>query len=286
MPCSASTAGAAAPPAATAEAPMSAGRIRISVNRKPLPPTFSPLTGRKRDPPSRRVRGSALADRLIEPLVIKGTFERHQLLAELLGVGCGGARIKGFAVAPGLDQSEMIGVPIPLQHVVPQIAIVLAGSIGLRLDELGGLIFSGWEYIDMSDHIQRARRNLALRRCNVERAMRPHPEPVDHRGLQLLPERRGRRSLAVRLGGLFVAPDLDDREAARPRDLLEHLETEIAVLLAARFGVLPGSGGSLRRLGRVNLKIDDGIEWAARGFLRIDGPRRRKDERNQRKDQV
>ena len=46
-------------------------------------------------------------------------------------------------------------MPIPLQHVVPQIAVVLAGRIGLRLDKLGGLVLAGREDIDMGDHIER-----------------------------------------------------------------------------------------------------------------------------------
>jgi len=76
----------------------------------------------------------------------------------------------------------------------------------------------------------------------------------------------------VRLGGFLVAPDLDDREPAGTRDLLKHLKGEAAVFLAACLGVLPGSGGGLRRLGRVNLKIDHDIGWTVHGFLRIDRP--------------
>src|SRR5215472_1135776 len=256
MPCSASTAGAASGPAEVG-------------------------------PVSSEASAPALANRLIQPLVIKSTLERRQLLAELLGMGCGGAGIKGFAVAPRLDQREVVGVPVPLQHVVSQIAVVLAAGFGLRLDQRGSLVFSGREDIDMSDYVQRPGRNLTLW-CggDLEAAMLPHPKPVDHRGLQLLPERRCGCSLAVRLGRLLVAPDFDDREPARPRDLLEHLEGETAVLLAAGLGILPGSCGGQRRLGRGNLKIDDGIDWAAHRFLRIDGPHCRKGERSQRKDQV
>src|SRR5215831_4586587 len=256
MPCSASTAGAASGPAEVG-------------------------------PVSSEASAPALANRLIQPLVIKSTLERRQLLAEFLGMGCGGARIKGFAVAPRLDQGEVIGMPVPLQHVVPQIAVVLAGGFGPRFDQHGRLVFSGREDIDMSDYVQRPGRNLTLW-CGgyLEAAMLPHPEPVDHRGLQLLPERRCGCSLAVRLGRLLVAPDFDDREPARSRDLLEHLEGEAAVLLAARLGILPGGGGGRRRLGRGNLEIDDGIEWAAHGFLRIDRPHRGETKRGQRKDQV
>src|SRR6516165_1289180 len=124
----------------------------------------------------------ALTESLVQPLVIQCTLERRQLLAELLGVGCAGTRIKGFAVTPSLDQSEMIGVAVPLQHVVLQIAVTLAGGVGLRLDELGCLIFSGREDIDMSDHVERPGGNLTFWRGDVETAMRPRSEPVDHRG--------------------------------------------------------------------------------------------------------
>src|SRR6516162_3025017 len=88
------------------------------------------------------------------------------------------------------------------------------------------------------------------------------------------------------LGRVLVAPDLHDRKPARPRDLLEHLEGETAVLLAARLGILPGSGGGLRRLGRVNLKIDHGIEWTVHGFLRIDRPHQSEHKRGHKKDRV
>src|SRR5215472_9652825 len=252
MPCSASTAGAASGPAEV-------GAVSSAAS------------------------APALANHLIQPLVIKSTLERRQLLAELLGMGCGGAGIKGFAVAPRLDQGEVVGVPVPLQHVVSQIAVVLAGGFGLRLDQRGSLIFSGREDIDMSDYVQRPGRNLTLW-CGgyLKAAMLPHPKPVDHRGLHLLLKRRRGRGLAMRLGGLLVAPHFQDRKPARPRNLLKHLEGEIAILLAARLGILPGSGGGLHRLGRVNLKTDDSIEWTVHGFLRIDGPHHRQTKRGQR----
>src|SRR6516165_1802681 len=145
MPCSASTAAcaaASAPPVSTATS-ISARRTRTILERQPLTPPLSPRAGRGRDPRSGRVRGSALADRLIEPLVIKGAFERRQLLAKFLGMGRRCAGIEGFAIAPRLDQGEMIGVPIPLQHVVAQIAVVLAGGFGLRLDQCRGLVLEG-----------------------------------------------------------------------------------------------------------------------------------------------
>src|SRR6516162_1596708 len=132
---------------------------------------------------SSEARAPALANRLIQPLVIKSTLERRQLLAELLGMGCGGAGIKGFAVAPRLDQGEVVGVSVPLQHIVSQIAVVLAGGIGLCLDQRGRLVFSGREDIDMSDRVQRPSRNLTLRCGDLETAVLPHSEPVDHRGL-------------------------------------------------------------------------------------------------------
>src|SRR6516162_339697 len=122
MPCSASTAAGEAIAArpVRVETSISARRTKASPDRKALTPSpkrpprrvavrgLCPLAGR--NPRSGRMRGSALVDRLIKPLVIKGAFERRQLQAELLGMGCGSTRIKGFAVVPRLDQSEMIGV--------------------------------------------------------------------------------------------------------------------------------------------------------------------------------
>src|SRR5215469_6529140 len=98
MPCSAST----APGEAVA-----AWLIRTAEN----PSAPSSLAGRSR-------REIALTKSLVQPLVIERTFERRQLLAEFLGMGSSGAGVKGFAVAPRLDQSEVIGMPVPLQHVV------------------------------------------------------------------------------------------------------------------------------------------------------------------------
>ena len=66
-----------------------------------------------------------------------------------------GADVEGFAVAPSLNQGEMIGVTILLQHVESQIAVILAGSIRLRLDEFDGLILSGREDIDVSEDVYR-----------------------------------------------------------------------------------------------------------------------------------
>src|SRR6516164_7030008 len=119
MPCSASTAAGdadAAPPVSAAD------KVRT--------PT-SPCSG---------TWVIALADRLIKPLVIKGTFERRQLVAEFFGMGSGSTRIKGFAVAPCLDQSEVVGMAVPLQHIVVQIAVVFAGGISLHLNERSSLV--------------------------------------------------------------------------------------------------------------------------------------------------
>src|SRR5215472_13695425 len=226
MPCSASTAAgvAAAVPTVTAEMPIATDRQKETLDQKPLTPTLSPQAGRGRDPHSGRVRGSALADSLVQPLVIKCTFERRQLLAELFCVRCRGAGIKGFAVAPCLDQSEVIGVPVPLQDVVMQVAVVLTSGLGLRLDQCRGLVLESRKHIDVGEDINRPGGDLALWRGDLETAVLPHSEPIDHRGLQLLPECGRGRGLAVCFGGLFVAPHFDDRKAARPRDLLEYLK--------------------------------------------------------------
>src|SRR5262249_38324295 len=64
---------------------------------------------------------------LIQPLVVKRPFERVQLLAKFPGMRGGNARVEGFAVAPSLKQREVVRAGVVLlQHVKPQIAVVLA----------------------------------------------------------------------------------------------------------------------------------------------------------------
>src|SRR5690242_4219731 len=116
MPCAASTTAgeAAAASTVTAEMPISPNKQRETLDQKPLTPTLFPQAGRERDPRSGRVRGSALADRLVEPLVIQRPFERIQFLPEFLGVRGGNARVEGLAVAPGLKQREVIRAGVVL----------------------------------------------------------------------------------------------------------------------------------------------------------------------------
>src|SRR5216683_7942379 len=80
----------------------------------------------ERTPQCCRQDGEASADRLVEPLVIEGAFERVQLLPELLGVRGHDAGIEGLAVAPALVEGEVVRAVVLLQHIKPQIAVVLA----------------------------------------------------------------------------------------------------------------------------------------------------------------
>ena len=116
---------------------------------------------------------SMLPHGLVQPLVIEGAFERRQLVAKFLIVRRRYTRIEGFAVAPYLDQGEMVRVPVPLHDVVPQIAVILACGLRLRLDELDRLVLEGRENIDMGEDIESVGRKLRLRRCDREPAMGP-----------------------------------------------------------------------------------------------------------------
>src|SRR6516225_8643287 len=129
MPCSVSTAASEAAPA-----PVASVAQRASAPRSLA---------------SRTSRVIPLADGLVEPLVIKGAFQRVQLVPEVLSVRCGRAGVEGLAVAPRLDQGKVVGVTVPLQHFETQIAVVFARGIRLRLDELDCLILSSREDVDM-----------------------------------------------------------------------------------------------------------------------------------------
>src|SRR4029077_4402891 len=72
-----------------------------------------------------RQYGEPSAHRLVEPLVIEGTFERVQLLPELLGVRRHDAGIEGLAVAPALVEGEVVRPVVLLQHIEPQVAVIL-----------------------------------------------------------------------------------------------------------------------------------------------------------------
>jgi hypothetical protein len=98
----------------------------------------------------------------------------------------------------------MVGVSVPLQHVEPQVAVVLASGIHLRLDKLDSLVLSGREHIDMGEDKYRLRRKLRFRGCNREAAVRPSSEPADHQRLQLVAERGRRGARTVRVEGLFL----------------------------------------------------------------------------------
>src|SRR5271169_1917206 len=94
-------------------------------------------------------RGIALADRLVKPLVIQCAFERVQLLPEFLGMRGGDARVEGLAVAPGLNQREVVRTIVLLQHVEPQIAVVLSRRRGEGLLQLDCLILLWRRDIDV-----------------------------------------------------------------------------------------------------------------------------------------
>src|SRR6266404_645298 len=87
-----------------------------------------------------RQYGEASADRLVQPLVIERTLERVQLLPELLGVRRHDAGIEGFAVAPALVEREVVRAVVLLQHIEPQIAVVLARRCRRRFLQFDRLI--------------------------------------------------------------------------------------------------------------------------------------------------
>jgi len=59
------------------------------------------------------------AQRVVQPLVIEGAFERCQFLPEVAGRRGHQALVEGFAVAPALNQGEMVQVAVHLQNIEP-----------------------------------------------------------------------------------------------------------------------------------------------------------------------
>src|SRR5215469_3916993 len=297
MPCSAST----------AEASIGAlERIadRASTMVRPL---SAALRGRGRGPRSGRVRWSPsnaddetrtpsppagkflatgqLPYRLVQPLVVEGAFERGELVAEFLVVRRRHTRIEGLPVPPHLDQGEMVRVAVPLHDVIPQIAVVPARGIRLRLDELDGLVLVDRENVDMGEHINRLGRHLPLRRCNRKRAVRPDAKPANHQRLNFVSEGSRGGARIVRIRGLLVTPCFEYRKPRGPTHLFEHIEAGIAVLLAARLGVLARQCHGLLRRRRIYVEIGDYVDRAAHCVLRMSGLRCPKDEHGEGKNQ-
>src|SRR5690242_3379468 len=151
IPCSASTASGAAArasPISAAEKASAATTARASV-----------AAGR-----------NGLANRLVEPLVIEGAFERVQFLAELLGVRGRDAGIEGLAVAPTLEQGEMVRAVVLLQYVEPQVAVILSRGRRQRFLKLDSLILLRRRDIDMGENEYRLRPRLRGRRRDREAA--------------------------------------------------------------------------------------------------------------------
>src|SRR5215475_13365666 len=107
MPCSAST--------TPAEA---AAAVRVSTADR-ITAATKPLASRLREERGILVKTNVLAHGLEQPLVIKRAFERRELVAKLLVVRCGHAGVEGLAVAPYLDEREMVRMPVPLHDVIP-----------------------------------------------------------------------------------------------------------------------------------------------------------------------
>src|SRR5208283_957441 len=104
-----------------------AGGSPVPSTRRRLPPPPCPLPpqagGEGKFLWRERTGTAKLPHRLVQPLVIESAFERVQLLPEFLGVRGHNARIEGFAVAPALEQGEVVGAAVLLQHVEPQIPV-------------------------------------------------------------------------------------------------------------------------------------------------------------------
>ena len=74
------------------------------------------VTAEKPKPSKCVIRGSR-AQRVVQSFVVERAFERRQLLPEVAGRGGHQAVIEGFAVAPALNQGEMVRPADHLQHV-------------------------------------------------------------------------------------------------------------------------------------------------------------------------
>src|SRR5215472_13949505 len=155
---------------------------------------------------------ATLMNCLVEPLVVEGAFERVELLPELPGVGSHDAGIEGLAVAPALEQGEMVRAAILLQHVEPQIAAILAAGIGQYLDELDGLVLPGREDVDMGEDIERLRPGPSGRGRDGEAGECSYPGPADQHRLHLVAVSGLQRRGGMRLVGLLVAPGFENRE--------------------------------------------------------------------------
>jgi hypothetical protein len=107
-----------------------------------------------------RFLGLKLFNRLVQPLVVEGAFERGELVAEFFIMRRRHVRIEGFAVAPYLYKAEMVRMSVPLHDVIPQVAVVFACGLSLRLDELDSLVFVDRENIDVRQDIESVGRNL------------------------------------------------------------------------------------------------------------------------------
>lgn len=116
---------------------------------------YAASSGGYRAAPVWELRLSApLLNGVIEALVVERAFERGQILAEIAGRGCRQARIKGSAVAPPLDDGEMIPpTGDPHEHVEPQITRQFAAGLGELPKKGCSPILAGRDGLPLPRHI-------------------------------------------------------------------------------------------------------------------------------------
>ena len=206
------------------------------------------------------MRPQRLAQRVIEPLVIESALERRQLLAKFPGRRRHRARLESIAVAPPLDQSEMVRVAGPSQHVEAQISRTVAPGFGQRSSEIGYAVLAGGKDIDVGQNRDRQGSAGPGRPLDREAVKGSHLEWAGQDRLQLVAKRARRCARRMRRGGGLAMPSREQRQAVRPADFGERFEPGIARFFAATYGQLPGQRRGLQRGRRGDLNIGHGVD--------------------------
>src|SRR5271165_2624480 len=124
-----------------------------------------------------------------------------------------------------------------LEHLVAHVARVRVGVNAHGLEQSQETILVRREDINVGEDMDCASSTLTLLRSDINTAVDPLVVRCAPNRLQSVAEPQGARGYVIAVERGFILPDFQDRKAGRTRDLMQHVEAQIAGLLAACISV-------------------------------------------------
>src|SRR5262249_7795055 len=114
--------------------------------------------------------GPSIED-VVKPLVIECTAGGPELFAKAACMCCHAMRLRGLAVAPQFDDSEVV-LPIDLSyHLKAMVAAIPPAVLRKLLDNRSAILPLRWDHVDVGHDCQRRRAARCVDRANRQREM-------------------------------------------------------------------------------------------------------------------